>query len=187
MDKRTTELIQRKIDALENNANLRVGISYTNIWKDGTETASFKSIPSDESVKAAAMDIRHFLAKDSDLLIGKLVRQLRDQDGIDIEKLDKFYKVWRMRSGDKPSGRAPIGISLNLNGEDLTLKKQIDLWMNGELFHTDTEKASVLAEMSFSSFKSTSWMIFVSTIQELAKLLIYFRNNFISDSSKSQL
>lgn len=187
MDKRTIELIKRRVDALENNTGLRVGISYTNTWKDGSETFEFKSIPSDESVKAAAMDIRHFLAKDSNLTMGKLVRQLRAQEGIDIEKLDKFYEIWRMRTGDKPPGHAPIGIKLVLNDEHLTLRKQIDLWMNGELFHTDVEKADLLAEMSFTSFKSTSWMIFVSTIQELAKLLIYFRNNFIRDNSKSRL
>lgn len=181
MDKRTITLINRKIDALENNTGLRVGISYTNTWKDGSETFKFNSIPSDESIKAAAMDIRHFLAKDSSLTMGKLVRQLRAQEGIDTEKLDEFYRIWRIRTGDKSPGRAPIGIKLVLNDTDLTLKKQIDLWMNGELFHTDQEKAGLLAEMSFSSFRSTSWMIFVSTIQELAKLLIYFRNNFIRD------
>ena len=60
--------------------------------------------------------------------------------------------------------------------------------INGELFHIGNAKTDLLTEMSFSSFRATSWMIFVSTIQELAKLLIYFRNNFIeTDSTEASL
>jgi|GEM_PF-5752143 len=178
------ETARKKIKELRDNEGLFVRIKYTNVWKDGEDSTTFDSIPTLLSVKAAAMDMRHFLADKSPIVMSALVREVRIEPGADIVKLNEFYTVWKQKIGVKPARHAPYGIALNLNDHELKLSEQIDLWMNGELFHVDKEKADTLKEMHFSSFRDMSWMIFVSTLQDLAQLLFYFEKQFLQKVEK---
>lgn len=135
VNSRNLELARKKISEIRSNESLFVNLKVTFHWNpDEGDSTDFESFPSKEVVKAAAMDIRHFLAPGSSINMGTLVKYLRAQPETDIEKLDKFYKVWREQAGMRPTKMAPMGIALNMDGEDLTLRTQIDLWMNGEFF-----------------------------------------------------
>jgi hypothetical protein len=179
------ELARKKISDIRSNEALFVNLKVTFHWKpDEGDSTNFESFPPKESIKAAAMDIRHFLASGSSINMGALVRYLREQPETDLEKLNKFYKIWREHAGLRPSKTAAMGHALNMDGEDLTLKMQIDLWMNGELFHLDDQKTDKLERMTFSSFRDQSWVIFVNAIQHLGGLLLYFDHNFLGDDKK---
>lgn len=179
------ELARKKISEIRLNEALFVNLKVTFNWKPNEgDSTDFESFPSKESIKAAAMDLRHFLASGSSINMGVLVKYLREQPDTDIEKLDEFYKIWREQAGLRPTKMAPMGIALNMDGEDLTLKMQIDLWMNGELFHLDDQKTDKLERMKFSSFRDQSWMVFVNALQRLSSLLFYFNRNFLSNDRK---
>lgn len=177
---KTLAAAHHRISELRENESLFTPLKVSFRWTpaDGDAT-DFKSFPTNESIKAAALDIRHFLAPGSSMVMGRLVKALRTREGIDAAKLDEFYRVWREQTGDRKSGYAPMGVALNMDGKDLTLKEQIDLWMNGKLFHADPDKADKLSRMYFSSFRDQSWMIFVNTLQRLANLLFYFDRQFL--------
>lgn len=117
--------------------------------------------------------------------MGHLVHYSRSKETIDKQKLDKFYEEWRRSTGDKRTKSAPLGIALNMNGEDLTLRQQIDLWMNGDLFHIANEKSQKMSDMYFKSFRAVSWLTFVSTLQHLAQLLFYFYKQFLANTTGS--
>ncbi len=180
------ELARRKIDELRNNEGLFVSIKYTSTWNKDGEKTTFTSIPSREAIKSAALDIRHFIAPGSPLIMRALVNELREKPDVDIDKLNEFYDAWRRAVGDKKTKSAPHGVALNMDGKDLSLREQIDLWNNGELFHVGNEKTDKLSQMYFDSFRDMSWMIFVSTLQDLAKLLFYFDKNFLKQSKPAE-
>lgn len=184
-DPKLLEIARKKISEIQSNESLFTDLKVTFHWEPyEDDSTDFESFPRKESIKAAAMDLRHFLAPGSKLNMGALVKYLREQPEIDLEKLNKFYKIWRNYAGLRPSKTATMGYALNIDGEYLTLKKQIDLWMNGELFHLDDQKADMLERMAFSSFRDQSWLIFVNTLQHLCGLLIYFDRNFLSNNIK---
>lgn len=180
MDKRQIKLAHKKISSLRENINLFIKISYeSKIASSEPSTTKFKSIPDINSVKAAAIDIRFFLSEDSDIFMPKLLNQLHLEGVADKTKVADFREAWLKKTGDKKSKMAPCGIALVLNDEELTLKKQIDLWINGELFHHDIEKSEVLEMVNFGGTKEISYMIFVTTLQELTRALFYFEAEFI--------
>ncbi|MCA9335356.1 hypothetical protein KC967_00435 [Candidatus Saccharibacteria bacterium] len=179
-NQKNLELAKKKIHDVRSNEALFVNLKVTFNWRPNEgDSTDFESFPPKESIKAAAMDLRHFLAPGSLINMGTLVKYLREQPDTDIEKLDKFYRIWREYAGLRSSKTAAMGHALNMDGEDLTLKMQIDLWMNGELFHLDDQKIDKLERMTFSSFRDQSWMIFVNALQHLSGLLIYFDRNFL--------
>lgn len=179
------KLAQKKILDVRSNRALFVNLNVTFHWEpDQGDSTDFESFPPVESIKAAAMDLRRFLAPGSSINMGTLVSYLRQLPETDKDKLDKFYRSWREHAGLRPTKSSPMGYVLNMDGQDLTLAMQIDLWMNGELFHLDDKKTDKLERMMFSSFRDQSWMIFVSALQHLSGLLIYFDNNFLNQDLK---
>ena len=178
MDDRIRKLAIRKINDLQNNTGLFVSLQHSMHWEETDGLVKTENnLPSTEAIKAAAMDIRHFLAPQSDLSMKKFIEFLEVNRPADKVKLRKFYEAWEVRTGEKPSRLFPV--ALKLNGEDLMLKRQIDLWMNGELFHTDLRKSEALGQMNVAPFRDIAWILFVSTLQDLSNLLIYFRDTFL--------
>ncbi len=180
MDERQIKLARKKISSLRENTNLSTKISYeSKIASSEPSTTKFKSIPDVNTVKAAAMDIRPFISERSDIYMPKLLNRLHINGVADKTEIAEFRNAWLLRTGDKKAASAPFGIALVLNNKELTLKKQIDLWMNGELFHHDIEKSGVLEMINFGGTKEISYMIFVTTLQDLARALFYFEAEFI--------
>lgn len=176
----TLQQAHAKISELRDNKEFFTNMEVSFNWTTGdSDKTIYKSFPPQHAIKAATMDIRIFLQPGTPFIMGSLVRHLRGRSGIDQEKLEGFYEAWLCQTGEKPGKSAPMGIVLNMDDNDLTLKEQIDLWTNGNLFHIDATKAAKLERMHFSTFRNQSWMIFVGTLQNLASLLFYFDKQFL--------
>jgi hypothetical protein len=172
-------LATRKITDILNNADIFKSISFSQKFDYGASNFTVNSSPSREAVKAAAVDIRHFTANKSQLIMGGIIKELHKIEHIDSNKLDVFYNTWLQCLGERKGGALPLGVALNIDGIELTVKQQIDLWVNGEIFHTDLDKVDTLSKMEVVHFKSIAWLNFIAIIQNLSGLLVFFKYNFL--------
>ena len=146
---------------------------------DGDDRTEYISFPPREAINSAAMNIRHFLGPRSPFVMGALIKELRMDGRLDQAEVEKFYEVWRATIDEKGNSSGPFGWSIHIYDKPLTLKKQLDLWMNGDLFHADEAKYDELESIHFSDIRDKTWVNFVETLRKLTKLLLYFDEHFL--------
>ena len=169
-----------KIDELRANEGIRTAIKCNFIWTaDGGDKTEYISFPPREAINSAALDIRHFIAPGSQFVMGALIKEIRKDERLDREEVEKFYHVWLRTLGGKGNASGPFGWAIYINDVPLTLEKQIDLWMNGQLFHVDEKKYDELEGITFSDIRDKTWVNFVETLRKLTKLLLYFDKHFL--------
>jgi hypothetical protein len=55
----------------------------------------------------------------------------------------------------------------------------LDLWINGDFFHLDPKKQSTLEEVRSNPFRGLLEMNFLATVQNLAALLVHFKQRYL--------
>jgi hypothetical protein len=176
--KRTLETAHRKIEELKQNKDLSTRISYE--LKMSTSSPVQSNItgkPHANAIKAAAQDIRHFTMTDSRIHISKVVRILREEYIEAQDELSAFHKRWKTVWGDR--GRDNFGTVYDFNGVELTRKKIVDLWMNGEYMHIDDEKSELVQLLRNTPMLASIELEFIVVLQELAKLLFWLDEKYI--------
>ncbi|MDB5163958.1 MAG: hypothetical protein JWS12_576 [Candidatus Saccharibacteria bacterium] len=106
----------------------------------------------------------------------KICRQYATEDK--QEDLRKLGRLWSRELGNK-GNELGLGIGLNLNGEPLTRKKLIHLWVNGDYMHLDDQASESLALMRGNPFIGMAELIFIAAMQNLAILLFNLDGRFI--------
>jgi hypothetical protein len=177
------EIIQHAIQKIKRieakKSTLFVRVSYTTKIDEASGSYGFTSKPADEILTAAAVEVRHFLAERSPLNMGKIKRILDGRLSLKKrEDLESYYDTWLNLVGLRKT-RNVLPMNLILEGEEVTQLKLIDLWLNGDIFHTDTEKFRTLQKIRDNPFSGLLEMNFIITLIDLAAMLIVLRHQYL--------
>lgn len=171
----------RKIKELRENTELFTNLSYSTQIDTEEQKGSygFKSRPSQNSVKAATADIRHFMLNKSPILWGLIMKiclaHTPPDHQDDLRKLGKFWSKETGNSGVELG----MGMGLNLNGKPLTRKQLLHLWINGDLMHIDGDASEEIALMRGNPFIGIAELVYIGALQNLAILLFNLDERFI--------
>lgn len=94
---------------------------------------------------------------------------------IDLRRdINSARSAWRQVLGVSPN------ISLPLDNKPLTPEQNLDLWMNGELFHLETKKVVKLEKLKSGVGGSISFLMLLETLKGLYTIVDDFDRKVVS-------
>ncbi len=149
------------------------------INKDNPSKISAK-LPNNQTIKAFLVDLRPFLLQKEYLyfpsMCNDIIKNIRDNKLIgDTEKAKKAWNKFC-------NGYSVGGIVMKINKKKITVRENIDLWLNGKFMHpTDKKKAKhkKLREIDKPPFGLMDYFLFVDILRRLAISIFWLDENVI--------
>ena len=141
-----------------------VGVDFKYKQEQGLEIKG--RFPNEDSVKSLLMSLRFFLNNDEPLFFYKICNILYLGTNGEIRKeAAQIRKIFSDILHNPP-------INFVENGKTLSPEKIINLWINGEYFHVDEEKAQTLFDL-YNSMGDFIKYLLLDPLVQIVKLLIY--------------
>lgn len=169
---------KRRIEEILKESAYNQPEKYTISWNAEDKDSIVKTqSPSTVKMKALGSDVRLFTAQDSNLNLKKVIDVLKkDASEKDIKTLRSVLKSWnQILNGTNDKS----GLSIVLNGEEISSRQLMDLMNNGEIFHLDTEKADKLALFRGNPSLGLVHFNYMMMLSRLVEILEYLQNNYI--------
>ena len=164
------ELFERRASELGNLRFVQSGLqSKFNIaWDVESGFLRYRSVePDEEDLRSFILLFRHFISRSEpvfiDLLFNDCFRFLTDNEL--RKRVEQARDVWRREIKTGVMG-------IVVDGVDLTPEYVLDLWINGEYFHNDPDKASELRNLLAQPLPLAR-MQFLSALPVLTRIILY--------------
>jgi len=177
------KIFHRRAEAVAFDSFLHANLSLTMQATKGGPVEITKNFPEESSLRSFSSLIRPFYNNDDrisfNMICGIVTRPDNNFPNNICQLAKEARKCWngllQTGSGDGP----PSGIAMVFNGENITTGKLIDLFFNGEIFHTDQEKLEKLDSMRLPVYDEQIQMALFDVLQRMGELILWFDKNVI--------
>jgi len=165
-------LFHERVGKLRENSdfftNMRVGIGY----KKGEGIKTTFTGPDPKTIKAFILDFRPFVLNDEPVNFD-YISNIAYQLAVDVktkENVVKAKKTWSdllERKKEIPVG----GLRLEIDGKKILSQENLNIWINGDYAHLDSDKRQTLSQIRANPMGEISQFVFVDLLQRLSALL----------------